>query len=156
MLTPLTTISGLPSPEITSADVVYVVGGLGLLVAAVGPVASLFVNAATFAISAALTWALVPAPDPVRTGSPDSAAVGPPADDPVRIGSPDSRHDHPATTAAPPVGPTDRTTGDTQFILPDVPHARDRREGLRGLVERARARRGVREIDLDDGTAFTG
>jgi MFS family permease len=41
----------------------------GLLVAAVGPVASLFVNAATFAVSAALTWALVPAPDPVRTGS---------------------------------------------------------------------------------------
>jgi predicted MFS family arabinose efflux permease len=41
----------------------------GLLVAAVGPVASLFVNAATFAVSAALTGALVPAPDPVRTGS---------------------------------------------------------------------------------------
>jgi MFS family permease len=41
----------------------------GLLVAAVGPVASLFVNAATFAVSAALTWALVPAPDPVRAGS---------------------------------------------------------------------------------------
>lgn len=44
---------------------------------------------------------------------------------------------------------TDRTTGDTQFILADVPHARDRREGLRGLVERARQRRGVREIDMD-------
>lgn len=43
----------------------------GLLVAAVGPVASLFVNAATFAVSAALTGALVPAPDPVRTGSPN-------------------------------------------------------------------------------------
>ena len=51
---------------------------------------------------------------------------------------------------------TDRTTGDAQFVLPDVPHARDRREGLRGLVERARARRGVREIDLDDGGALTG
>ena len=48
---------------------------------------------------------------------------------------------------------TDRTTGDTQFVLADVPHARDRREGLRGLVERARERRGVREIDMD-GQAF--
>ena len=44
---------------------------------------------------------------------------------------------------------TDRTTGDTQFVLKDVPHARERREGLRGLVERARQRRGVREIDVD-------
>lgn len=44
---------------------------------------------------------------------------------------------------------TDRTTGDTQFVLPDVPQARDRREGLRGLVERARQRRGVRELDVD-------
>ncbi|MFJ2354950.1 MFS transporter [Frigoribacterium sp. NPDC087798] len=43
----------------------------GLLVAAVGPVASLFVNAATFAVSAALTGALVPASGPVRTGSPN-------------------------------------------------------------------------------------
>jgi MFS family permease len=41
----------------------------GLLVAAVGPVASLFVNAATFAVSALLTWALVPGPAPVRTGT---------------------------------------------------------------------------------------
>ncbi|MBF4579598.1 MFS transporter [Frigoribacterium sp. VKM Ac-2530] len=32
----------------------------GLLVAAVGPVPSLFVNAATFAVSAVLTWTLVP------------------------------------------------------------------------------------------------
>jgi MFS family permease len=55
----------------------------GLLVAAVGPVASLFVNAATFAVSAGLTWALVPAPDPVRTGSRDAA------------------HDSPTPTAAP-------------------------------------------------------
>ena len=43
----------------------------GLLVAAVGPIASLFVNAATFAVSASLTRAFVPAPDPVRTGSPN-------------------------------------------------------------------------------------
>ncbi|WP_425229008.1 PH domain-containing protein [Sphingomonas sp.] len=52
---------------------------------------------------------------------------------------------------------TDRTTGDTQFVLADVPHARERREGLRGLVERARQRRGVREIDVDhEGLAQTG
>lgn len=44
---------------------------------------------------------------------------------------------------------TDRTTGDTQFVLRDVPQARERREGLRGLVERARQRRGVRELDVD-------
>ena len=44
---------------------------------------------------------------------------------------------------------TDRTTGDTQFVLKDVPQAIDRREGLRGLVERARQRRGVRELDID-------
>lgn len=44
---------------------------------------------------------------------------------------------------------TDRTTGDTAFVLKDVPMARERREGLRGLVERARQRRGVREIDMD-------
>ena len=44
---------------------------------------------------------------------------------------------------------TDRTTGDTAFVLRDVPMARDRREGLRGLVERARQRRGVRELDVD-------
>lgn len=50
---------------------------------------------------------------------------------------------------------TDRTTGDTAFVLRDVPMARDRREGLRGLVERARQRRGVREIDVDqEGRAF--
>jgi MFS family permease len=78
----------------------------GLLVAVVGPVASLFVNAATFAVSAALTWALVPAPDPVRTGSPDSITADPPPDDPVRTGSPDPRHDHPATAAAPTHGAT--------------------------------------------------
>jgi MFS family permease len=41
----------------------------GLLVAAVGPIPSLFVNAATFAVSALLTWTLVPGPDPSRDGS---------------------------------------------------------------------------------------
>jgi MFS family permease len=46
----------------------------GLLVAAVGPVPSLFVNAATFAVSAVLTWALVPGPDPSRDGSASSAS----------------------------------------------------------------------------------
>ena len=52
---------------------------------------------------------------------------------------------------------TDRTTGDTQFVLRDVPQARDRREGLRGLVERARQRRGVRELDVDhEGLAHAG
>ena len=50
---------------------------------------------------------------------------------------------------------TDRTTGDTAFVLRDVPMARERREGLRGLVERARQRRGVREIDVDaEGRAY--
>ena len=50
---------------------------------------------------------------------------------------------------------TDRTTGDTAFVLRDIPMARERREGLRGLIERARQRRGVREIDVDrEGPAF--
>ena len=44
---------------------------------------------------------------------------------------------------------TDRTTGDASFVLADVPQARERREGLRGLIERARQRRGVRELDVD-------
>ena len=44
---------------------------------------------------------------------------------------------------------TDRTTGGGRYVLRDVPMARDRREGLRGLVERARQRRGVRELDVD-------
>ena len=52
---------------------------------------------------------------------------------------------------------TDRTTGDTQFVLRDVPMARERREGLRGLVERARQRRGVRALDVDhEGGHFAG
>lgn len=44
---------------------------------------------------------------------------------------------------------SDRTTAVAPLVLRDVPMARDRREGLRGLVERARTRRGVRELDLD-------
>jgi len=44
---------------------------------------------------------------------------------------------------------TDRTTGDAAFVLRDVPAARERREGLRKLVDRARQLRGVREIDVD-------
>ena len=51
---------------------------------------------------------------------------------------------------------TDRTTGDTVFVLKDVPMARDRREGLRGLVERARQRRGVREFDVEHDGRLTG
>jgi uncharacterized membrane protein YdbT with pleckstrin-like domain len=44
---------------------------------------------------------------------------------------------------------TDRTTGPAAFVLRDVPAARERREGLRKLVDRARQLRGVREIDVD-------
>lgn len=51
---------------------------------------------------------------------------------------------------------TDRTTGDTAFVLRDVPQARERREGLRGLIERARQRRGVRELDVDHEGHFAG
>jgi uncharacterized membrane protein YdbT with pleckstrin-like domain len=46
---------------------------------------------------------------------------------------------------------SDPSTAGGAFVLRDVPMARDRREGLRGLVERARARRGVREIDTGAG-----
>ena len=49
---------------------------------------------------------------------------------------------------------TDRTTGDTAFVLRDVPAARTRREGLRKLVDRARQSRGVREIDVDGEGPF--
>lgn len=45
---------------------------------------------------------------------------------------------------------SDRTTGNAQFVLRDVPAARERREGLRKLVDRARRLRGVREMDIDD------
>lgn len=51
---------------------------------------------------------------------------------------------------------TDPTTVNTRFVLRDVPMARDRREGLRGLVERARQKRGVREIDVDDERGVGG
>lgn len=44
---------------------------------------------------------------------------------------------------------TDRTTGAASFVLRDVPAARERREGLRKLVDRARQLRGVRELDVD-------
>lgn len=44
---------------------------------------------------------------------------------------------------------TDRTAAGGVFALRDVPMARERREGLRRLVERARVRRGVRELDVD-------
>jgi uncharacterized membrane protein YdbT with pleckstrin-like domain len=44
---------------------------------------------------------------------------------------------------------SDPSTRGGAFVLRDVPMARDRREGLRGLVERARLRRGVRELDVE-------
>jgi uncharacterized membrane protein YdbT with pleckstrin-like domain len=49
---------------------------------------------------------------------------------------------------------SDRTTGNAQFVLRDVPAARERREGIRKLVDRARQRRGVRELDVDDESGF--
>ncbi|WP_445191036.1 PH domain-containing protein [Sphingomonas sp. Tas61C01] len=49
---------------------------------------------------------------------------------------------------------SDRTTGDKEFLLRDVPAARERREGLRKLVDRARQRRGVRELDVDRDGSF--
>jgi uncharacterized membrane protein YdbT with pleckstrin-like domain len=45
---------------------------------------------------------------------------------------------------------TDRTTGNTHFVLRDIPAARERREGIRKLVDRGRRLRGVREMDIDD------
>lgn len=42
---------------------------------------------------------------------------------------------------------SDPSTRGQAFVLRDVPMARERREGLRTLVERARVRRGVRELD---------
>ena len=44
---------------------------------------------------------------------------------------------------------SDPSTRGGAFVLRDVPMARDRREGLRGLVERARVRRGVRVVVWD-------
>ncbi len=49
---------------------------------------------------------------------------------------------------------SDRTTSGGEFILRDIPMARDRREGLRKLVDRARQRRGVREMDIDYENAY--
>ncbi len=49
---------------------------------------------------------------------------------------------------------SDRTTSGGEFILRDIPMARDRREGLRKLVDRARQRRGVREMDIDHENAY--
>ena len=49
---------------------------------------------------------------------------------------------------------SDRTTSGGEFTLRDIPMARDRREGLRKLVDRARQRRGVRELDVDDAYAL--
>ncbi|MGU3389200.1 PH domain-containing protein [Sphingomonas sp. M1A8_2b] len=49
---------------------------------------------------------------------------------------------------------TDRTTAAGEFTLRDIPMARDRREGLRKLVDRARQRRGVRELDIDHEDAY--
>jgi len=63
----------------------------GLLVAAVGPVPSLFVNAATFAVSAVLTWALVPGPDPSRDGSASSTNPRPAAPAGERAEEPSDR-----------------------------------------------------------------
>jgi uncharacterized membrane protein YdbT with pleckstrin-like domain len=45
---------------------------------------------------------------------------------------------------------SDRTTSGGEFSLRDIPMARERREGLRKLVDRARQRRGVRELDVED------
>jgi uncharacterized membrane protein YdbT with pleckstrin-like domain len=49
---------------------------------------------------------------------------------------------------------SDRTTNGGEFTLRDIPMARDRREGLRTLVDRARKRRGVRELDVEDTYAL--
>lgn len=49
---------------------------------------------------------------------------------------------------------SDRTTAGGEFILRDIPMARDRREGLRKLVDRARQRRGVRELDIDQEDSY--
>jgi uncharacterized membrane protein YdbT with pleckstrin-like domain len=49
---------------------------------------------------------------------------------------------------------SDRTTSGGEFTLRDIPMARDRREGLRKLVDRARQRRSVRELDVEDSYAL--
>ena len=50
---------------------------------------------------------------------------------------------------------SDPSTAGAAFTLRDVPMARERREGLHGLVERARVRRGVRELDMGGGGEIT-
>ena len=54
----------------------------GLLVALFGPVATLFVNAATFAVSAFITWAFVAAPT-VTPSTATASPVAPPVDEPA-------------------------------------------------------------------------
>ncbi|HVF93410.1 MAG TPA: PH domain-containing protein [Sphingomonas sp.] len=49
---------------------------------------------------------------------------------------------------------SDRTTAQGDLVLRDVPAARERREGIRKLVDRARQRRGVRELDVDRDPAL--
>ncbi|UZK65976.1 PH domain-containing protein [Sphingomonas sp. M1-B02] len=43
---------------------------------------------------------------------------------------------------------SDETTREAPLVIPDVAHARARREQLRTLVDAARRQRGVREIDM--------
>ncbi len=45
---------------------------------------------------------------------------------------------------------SDVSSQETDFVLTDVPHARDVREKLRTLVDQARQRRRVRELDIDE------
>jgi membrane protein YdbS with pleckstrin-like domain len=44
---------------------------------------------------------------------------------------------------------SDATSGGRDFVMRDIPDARELRETLRNLVDEARQRRGVREIDFD-------
>jgi uncharacterized membrane protein YdbT with pleckstrin-like domain len=46
------------------------------------------------------------------------------------------------------IASSDETTRDAPLILPHIPRARARREELRTLVDAARRKRGVREIDM--------
>jgi NhaP-type Na+/H+ or K+/H+ antiporter len=74
ILLPLTTSSGLPGPEITSADVVYVVGGVGLLTAAVLPrlIRGRAISAAMAFTAVGLLVGALPLPlpevDPITSG----------------------------------------------------------------------------------------
>ena len=43
---------------------------------------------------------------------------------------------------------SDETTRAAPLVMPDIPRARARREELRTLIDAARRRRGVREIDM--------